>query len=163
MICNKDRYGIFKKSPARCSGYLEPKIFIIAMKEKTYLFPLKFCSFQWIRTTKAITKTIGKWDYMGKYFTWHCTKNEASHWGFIQYMWPNPHFPTDLVTFTEKNFNEKLVWLEQEKKFLRKMKDLSVLKSLKMCTSEVILEFYERFRASSWIFSNRTSMDSVSL
>ena len=29
------------------------------------------------------------------------------------------------------------------------MKDLSVLKFLKMCTSEVILEFYERFRASS--------------
>ena len=58
MICNKDRYGIFKKSPARCSDYLEPKIFIIAMKEKTCLFPLKFCSFQWIRTIKAITKTI---------------------------------------------------------------------------------------------------------
>ena len=24
-------------------------------------------------------------------------------------MWPNPHFPTDLLTFTKENLNEKLV------------------------------------------------------
>ena len=39
------------------------------------------------------------------------TKNEVSHEGFLQKMWPDPQFPADLVTFTEKILIGKLHFL----------------------------------------------------
>ena len=64
----------------------------------------------------------------------------------------------------KKSLMEKLhfwhnVWLEQKKKFPSENERFISKKPLKMCTSKVILEFYGRFRASSWTFSNRTSID----
>ena len=44
-------------------------------------------------------------------FQKHCTKNEIFHWGFLQWMWPNPQEITDLVTFTEEILNGKLHFL----------------------------------------------------
>ena len=41
----------------------------------------------------------------------HCTKNKVFHYGFLQYIWPNPQFPADLVTFTEEIRNGKLHFL----------------------------------------------------
>ena len=41
----------------------------------------------------------------------HCTKYEVFHYGSLLYMWRNPQFPTDLVTFTEEILNEKLHFL----------------------------------------------------
>ena len=53
-------------------------------------------------------------------FPWnkHCTKNKVFHYGFLQYMWPYPLFPTDLVTFTEEIRNGKLHFLCSEAKKL---------------------------------------------
>ena len=41
----------------------------------------------------------------------HCTKNEVFHWGFLQWMWPNPQVTADLVTFIEEILNGKLHFL----------------------------------------------------
>ena len=38
----------------------------------------------------------------------HCTNNEVFHYGFLQYLWPNPQFAADLVTFTKEILNGKL-------------------------------------------------------
>ena len=38
----------------------------------------------------------------GPNFNMHGTKNEVLHHRFLQYMWPNPQFPADLVTFAEE-------------------------------------------------------------
>ena len=35
-------------------------------------------------------------------------------------MWPNPQFPSDLVTFTEETPNEKLHFLRGVKEFIRR-------------------------------------------
>ena len=40
-------------------------------------------------------------------FPSHWTKNEIFHWGFLQWMWPNPQKTVDLVTFTEKILDGK--------------------------------------------------------
>ena len=51
----------------------------------------------------------------------HCTKNEVFHERFLQYMWPNPQFPADLVTFTEEtlmaNFNFSAIIRSENQKF----------------------------------------------
>ena len=39
------------------------------------------------------------------------TKNEVFHQGFPQKMWPNPQYPSDLLTFAEEIFNGKLHFL----------------------------------------------------
>ena len=39
------------------------------------------------------------------------TKNEVFHWGFLQWMWPNPQEIADLVTFTEEILNRKFHFL----------------------------------------------------
>ena len=44
-------------------------------------------------------------------YFWHCTKNEVFHYVFLQWMWPNPQFSADLVTFTEEICNGKLHFL----------------------------------------------------
>ena len=38
-------------------------------------------------------------------------KNEVLHQGFLQKMWPNPQFPSDLFIYTEEIPNEKLHFL----------------------------------------------------
>ena len=41
----------------------------------------------------------------------HLTKNQVFHQGFLQLLWPNLEFPTDLVIFTEEIFNGKFNFL----------------------------------------------------
>ena len=41
----------------------------------------------------------------------YCTKSEVFHQWFLQYMWPNPQFAGDLVTFTGEILSLKLRFL----------------------------------------------------
>ena len=48
------------------------------------------------------------YDNLGiKTWVYHCTKNEFFHSEFLQWMWPHPQFPADLVSFTEELLNGK--------------------------------------------------------
>ena len=44
-------------------------------------------------------------------FHMHCAKKKVFSWGLFQYMWPNPQFPADLITYSEEIFNRKLHFL----------------------------------------------------
>ena len=41
----------------------------------------------------------------------NCIKCETLHYRFLQWMWPNLHFPADLITFTEEILKGKLHFL----------------------------------------------------
>ena len=57
------------------------------------------------RSNKRRVKRFSKWNNI------HCLKNEVFHYKFLQQMWPNPQFPTDLVTFTEEILHGKFHFL----------------------------------------------------
>ena len=51
------------------------------------------------------------WELYVNCHRFHCTKNEVFHYGYLEYMWPNPQFLADFVTFTEEIRNKKLLIL----------------------------------------------------
>ena len=59
-------------------------------------------------------KLYVKWECQNSFVTLIVTlyptlhKNKVLYRGFLQHMWPNPQFPSDLVTCTEEILNGKL-------------------------------------------------------
>ena len=70
------------------SQKFDPRLSIFRRNPENYKRPR-----HWIQTAFELCNTP-------IYPRIHCTKNEVSHYGFLQEMWPNPQFPADLVTFT---------------------------------------------------------------
>ena len=70
----------------------------------------------------------------------HCTKNEVFHYGFLEYMWPNPHFPMDLVRFTKEIRNGKL-------NFLCSKRDLAYCWLRSISSGEI----FSHMNAFSWL------------
>ena len=83
----------------------EEDIWTSHQKEPELVDLIKYLECGILPSNKRRVKRFSKWNNI------HCLKNEVFHYEFLQQMWANPQFPTDLVTFTEEILHGKLHFL----------------------------------------------------
>ena len=68
----KNCFSIFKRSPARRSDYLQANDIHVSHegRDKSYLFPLKFCGHRWLENSKSLNRILEIFDKLKNYFSW---------------------------------------------------------------------------------------------